>query len=192
MRSTVKKVEFDTPFRYSYSGGFQEATAIYVVEPNLANRKVHLKLQGLVGEAVKAIVAERRDDKPKEKPQIEQSDEVAAPSEEPVDPAAAAAEDDVNVAAAQAIGTMQSYLSADRYCEYAEFTLRALTANVALCYIQTEDGKKVSVREESWDSIVTNGGMSDLDRVVGAFTSFFTDPPPVKSTKKSGSGSPST
>lgn len=125
------------------------------------------------------------DAKPAEPINPDQSDEVKDEGEKP-----AAPEPTDEQRAEWTMGLLQTWLLPDKYLEFMAYVQKTLTANGPLCYIETDDGKSVTVREETWESIATNGSLDDLERVIWMFASFFTYRP--ASAKKNGSGSQST
>lgn len=168
MRQTSKTIEFDFSFTYPKAGSYEEATCITVCEPNFDNRAVFRKMSGYVALAQKGLV---KTFSGLSRSQIEeQVEEKKASGEAPAE--------------AEALATLSMGLEIDAYEEMLRFVEKALTSNEHLAYVGNDPQSRVPVSEEVWRNISDAGGLEQMERVIGAFASFFMGTPSAKTSPK--------
>jgi hypothetical protein len=167
MRQTSKTIEFDFSFTYSKGGQYEEAKSVTVCEPNFDNRAVFRKMSGYIALAQKGLV---KTFSGLSRSQIEEQVEEKAPVEAPAE--------------AEALATLSMGLEIDAYEEMLRFVEKALTSNKHLAYVGNDPQSRVPVTEEVWRNIAEAGGLEQMERVIGAFASFFMGTPSAKTSPK--------
>lgn len=179
MRAITKTIEFDFHFDYPVAGKYESSNCITVCEPGFDNRNVFTRMGSFISTSHKGLLkmfaGQSRDE-------IEESVETKEPEaakEEGPEP--------------DALSTMRLGLTGDEYEQFMKYVERALTGNKLLAYVGTDPEKRVAITEEVWRNIANQGGLAEMERVHGAFTSFFTNTQPAQagSAKTNGTAPPS-
>lgn len=161
---TMKTVTFDLPFRYPRSGIYDEGNSITVCEPNFAQRAVFRQMQTYVAKvqaAARAQFLSLPSQIVEELQQVRAARDAAAPVAEETK--------DVGLEWFADLG--------DDFPKFTEFVQKALTNAKDLAYVGSDLGEavkdRVPVTDEVWLNIANAGGMAAVDKVLGAFSSFF-------------------
>ena len=178
-RETTKTITFsDFEFHYMRSGIDETANSITVCEPGFDKRAVHAKMSAIIADAqVKAQLRfassqTQSDAQPEPQPTTSESDGEEA------------------VAEADFLMVCRMSMDPDAYVRFLEYVQQQLSGNRQLAFIGDDismpSKDRTPIGEEAWSSLAREGGMESVNRVLGAFASFFSLVP-AKSATTSGS-----
>jgi hypothetical protein len=168
MRNTTAVVTFDFTFTYPRKGIFEQANSITVCEPSYEKRAVHRRMASTVMEAVHAYQ------------RLAAADAAAAqmPSApRPSEPSEQADGEQKDVASRITADVLMIILRAgmktDDFVRFCDWVQKELTDCKQLAYVGTDPDDKNPVFDLVWESIVKEGGVEAIDRVIGEFSRFF-------------------
>lgn len=156
---------FDEPFEISENGSFVRVNTVTVRAPGLGKAHVHATMQAYVMEAVMGMQRKRPELMQQSKAERSPLDPVGGPIEEPKD-AIESAEDEY----ALVLQLMSSGLGVERWPAFFDYVYTQLT----LSKLASAGESGTQLTKETWDSIEQTNGMEAVERIIGAFGSFFT------------------
>lgn len=161
-----KTLEFPFAIRFSENGSFAESSRITLRAPGLGKRHVHNQMVGYIMEAYAGASARRgmidqlaEADAKKGVKVATDDDQEQSAKDEPEDP--------TGFLKMLAIG-----LGHDKYAGFCDYIIAQLTGSPKLA---TVGDNGTALTEDAWESIADQGGMAEVDRVVGTFASFFVE-----------------
>lgn len=178
MRASTKTISFDFHFDYPSNGQYASANTITVCEPGFDHRDVFRRMGRWAAESdvglFKQFAHLKRDEAAIEREVEKKKDESGV-------------EDD------NGLSTLRIGLSGEEFEKCVKYIETVLTNNKRLAYVGTDADNRIPVTEEVWRNICDQAGLLEMERVLGAFASFFTGTPSARkeSPTQTGTASPS-